>query len=203
MILLAHIGKNLAIPAFERLSHVRPTDEDERRAITRRLMHDEDIAIEDRFAGLLLLLYAQYLTVVSHLPVTAVIIKGPQTSLLLGTTHLLLPDPLNRLARKLLARQRGHTTIGTSSDSPWLFPGAFADQPLSSYHLGTRLKRLGIYSRPGRTSALMGLSTQLPAAVLTELLGLSPETATAWTQTGGNWARYAAELHDRPHPRIH
>ncbi|WP_327257274.1 hypothetical protein [Streptomyces sp. NBC_01244] len=57
---------------------------------------------------------------------------------------------------------------------------------------------LGIYSRPGRTSVLMGLSTQLPAAVLTELLGISPETATAWG--GGNWARYAAELQGRPHP---
>ncbi|MFF7872161.1 hypothetical protein ACFZCT_37830 [Streptomyces qaidamensis] len=128
--------------------------------------------------------------------------EGLQTSLLLGTTPLLLPDPLDKLARKLLARRRGHTTIGTSADSPWLFSGAFAGQPLSSYHLGTRLKRLGIYSRPGRTSALMGLSTQLPAAVLTELLGISPETATAWTLTGGNWARYAAELQDRPHPRL-
>ncbi|WP_406407115.1 hypothetical protein [Streptomyces sp. NBC_01643] len=197
-----HIGRSLAIPAFEKLSHVRPTDEDERWAITRRLMHDEDIAIEDRFAGLLVLLYAQRITTVSQLPITAVISEGPQTSLLLGTKPLLLPDPLDKLARKLLTRRRGHTTIGTSSDSPWLFPGAFAGQPLSSYHLGTRLKRLGIYSRPGRTSALMGLSTQLPASVLTELLGISPETATAWTQSGGNWARYAAELQDRPHPKL-
>lgn len=46
----------------------------------------------------------------------------------------------------------------------------------------------------------MNLSTQLPAAVLTELLGISPETATAWTQADGNWARYAAQLRDRPHP---
>ncbi|MBF8191388.1 hypothetical protein ITP53_37955 [Nonomuraea sp. K274] len=40
----------------------------------------------------------------------------------------------------------------------------------------------------------IGLSTQLPAAVLTELLGISPETATAWTQEGGHWARYAATV---------
>jgi hypothetical protein len=166
-------------------------------------MHDDGLAIEDRFAGLLVLLYAQPLTTVSQLPVTAVITEGSLTSLLLGDTPLVLPDPLDKLARRLLARRRGHTTIGMSTDSPWLFPGAFSGQPLSSHHLGTRLKRLGIYSRPGRTSALMGLSTHLPAAVLTELLGISPETATAWTQSGGNWARYAAELHDRPHPRLH
>ncbi|WP_329330886.1 hypothetical protein [Streptomyces luteogriseus] len=168
-------------------------DEDERWALSRRLMHDDDLAVEDRFAGLLVLLYAQSLTTVCQLPVTAVIVADSQTSLMLGDSPLLLPDPLDKLARRLLARRRGHVTIGASSDSPWLFPGAFAGQPLSNEHLGTRLKRMGIYSRPGRTSALMGLSTQLPAAVLTELLGISPETATAWTQEGGNWARYAAE----------
>ncbi|MBC9731407.1 hypothetical protein [Streptomyces sp. TRM68367] len=196
-----HVGKGLEIPAREKLSHVRPTDEDERWAVSRRLMHDDDLAIEDRFAGLLVLLYAQPLTVVSQLPVTAVIVEGSQTSLMLGDTPLLLPDPVDKLARRLVARRRGHTTIGTTADSPWLFPGALAGQPLSSHHLGKRLKRLGIYSRPGRTSALMSLSTQLPAAILTELLGISPETATAWTQEGGHWARYAAELQERPHPR--
>jgi hypothetical protein len=198
VILLAHIGKNLAIPAFERLSHVRPTDEDERRAITRRLMHDEDIAIEDRFAGLLVLL------LVSHLPITAVIIKGPQTSLLLGITHLLLPDPLKQtLPKAPRSATRTHDDRHLVRLALALPRRLRRPAPQQLPPLGTRHKRLGIYSRPGRTSALMGLSTQLPAAVLTELLGLSPETATAWTQTGGNWARYAAELHDRPRPRIH
>ena len=176
----AHQQGPLEIAAREKLSHVRHMDEDERWALSRRLMHD-DLAVEDRFAGLLVLLYAQSLTTVCQLPVTAVIVADSQTSLMLGDSPLLLPDPLDKLARRLLARRRG------------LFPGAFAGQPLSNEHLGTRLKRMGIYSRPGRTSALMGLSTQLPAAVLTELLGISPETATAWTQEGGNWARYAAE----------
>ncbi len=197
-----HIGKNLEIPVREKLSHVRPTDEEERWAVSRRLMHDADLAIEDRFAGLLVLLYAQPLTVVSQLPVTAVVVEGPRTSLMLGDTPLLLPDPVDKLARRLLTRRRGHSAIGTPADSPWLFPGAFAGRPLGNHQLGARLARLGIYSRPGRTSALMGLSTQLPAAVLTELLGISPETATAWTQSGGNWARYAAELHGRPNPRL-
>lgn len=72
---------------------------------------------------------------------------------------------------------------------------------VGDFHLGTRLKRLGIHSRPGRTSALMNLSTQLPAVIFTELLGMSPETATAWTQAGGNWARCAAQLPDRPNRR--
>ncbi|WP_329089648.1 MULTISPECIES: hypothetical protein [unclassified Streptosporangium] len=91
--------------------------------------------------------------------------------------------------------------IGVTEDSPWLFPGGFAGLHLSDFQLGTRLKRLGICSRPNRTSALLSLSTALPPMVLTELLGISPETVTAWTQTGGKWVRYAAELPDRHHPK--
>ncbi|MFD5779997.1 hypothetical protein ACFVWX_32795 [Streptomyces sp. NPDC058220] len=116
-----HIGKGLEIPAREKLSHVRPTDEDDRWKLSRRLMHDSGLAVEDRFAGLLVLLYAQPLTVVSQLPVTAVITEGPQTSLMLGDIPLLLSEPIGKLARQLVARRHGHTTIGTSSDSPWLF----------------------------------------------------------------------------------
>ena len=123
----AHQQGPLEIAAREKLSHVRHMDEDERWALSRRLMHD-DLAVEDRFAGLLVLLYAQSLTTVCQLPVTAVIVADSQTSLMLGDSPLLLPDPLDKLARRLLARRRGHVTIGASSDSPWLFPGAFAGQ---------------------------------------------------------------------------
>ena len=44
---------------------------------SRDLMHEDGLAIEDRFVGLLVLFYAQPLTVVSQLPVTAVIVGGP------------------------------------------------------------------------------------------------------------------------------
>lgn len=80
----AHQQGPLEIAAREKLSHVRPMDEDERWALSRRLMHDDDLAVEDRFAGLLVLLYAQSLTTVCQLPVTAVIVADSQTSLMLG-----------------------------------------------------------------------------------------------------------------------
>ncbi|GHE61401.1 hypothetical protein GCM10017771_84600 [Streptomyces capitiformicae] len=101
------------------------------------------------------------------------IIEGSQTSRTLGDTPLLLPDPSDKLARRLLARGRGRVSIGASSDSPWLLPGAFAGHHLNNEHLGTQLKRLGI----------------------------SPETATTCTQSGGHWSRYAAELKLRFHNR--
>ncbi|WP_150112982.1 hypothetical protein [Streptomyces violaceusniger] len=196
-----HIRPGLTIPPRETSAPIRPLDEDERWTLCRRLMHDDSVAIGDRFAGLLVLLYAQPLTVISRLPITSVIVEGTKTSLMLGEKPLLLQAALDTIAQQLLARRRGHITIGVTEDSPWLFPGGYVGQHLSDYHLGVRLTRIGIHSRSGRSSALSTLATQLPATVLTDLLGISIETATAWTQSGGHRARYAAELPGCPHPR--
>jgi len=47
----------------------------------------------------------------------------------------------------------------------------------------------------GRRAALVDLAAQLPAAVLADLLNLSPTTAVRWMhEAGGNWNGYAAQL---------
>ena len=62
------------------------------------------------------------------------------------------------------------------------------------------LRALGIYAQTGRRAALLDLATQLPAAVLADLLGLHQTTAAKWMhQAGGDWSGYAAELARRPH----
>jgi hypothetical protein len=54
---------------------------------------------------------------------------------------------------------------------------------------------LGIYAMPGRRAALTDLAAKMPAAVLADLLHLSPGTSVRWAhQAGGDWSRYAAEL---------
>ena len=64
--------------------------------------------------------------------------------------------------------------------------------------LGERLRALGIRALPGRPATLPQLATEVPAAVLAELLNLTPGTATRWTRdAGGDWSRYAAELAQR------
>ena len=53
----------------------------------------------------------------------------------------------------------------------------------------------------GRRAALTDLAAQLPAAVLADLLHLSPGAAVHWMHdAGADWTRYAAELaRDRNH----
>ena len=115
-----HIGKGLQIPARAKLSLVQPTDEDDRWALSHRLMHDDAIAIEDRFAGLLVLLYAQPLTVICRLPVTSVVIEGAKISLMLGERPCCCPTPWTRSHGSF---SRG--VAGTSpSASPRTHPGS-------------------------------------------------------------------------------
>ena len=47
----------------------------------------------------------------------------------------------------------------------------------------------------GRRATLLQLASEVPAAVLADLLHLSPGTATRWTRdAGGDWSRYAASI---------
>jgi hypothetical protein len=50
-------------------------------------------------------------------------------------------------------------------------------KPITASQLGERLRALGIYAMPGRRAALTDLAAKMPAAVLADLLHLSPGTA--------------------------
>lgn len=95
----------------------------------------------------------------------------------------------------------GYATAGhTPGWDPLPEPGGCspAGRPASPSlpsQLGERLRALGIYAMPGRRAALTDLAAKMPAAVLADLLHLSPGTAVRWVhQAGGDWSRYAAEL---------
>jgi hypothetical protein len=64
---------------------------------------------------------------------------------------------------------------------------------IGSSWLAARITALGLPINQIRTAALIDLATQLPAAFLRDLLGLSATTAVRWTQAAaGDWAGYAA-----------
>jgi hypothetical protein len=89
----------------------------------------------------------------------------------------------------------GHTGVGFSARTRWLFPGGIPGKPITASQLGERLHALGIYAMPGRRAALTDLAAKMPAAVLADLLHLLLGTSVRWVhQAGGDWSRYAAEL---------
>lgn len=179
------------------------TDPDTRWTIIRRLLHDDTLALPDRVAGCLVLLYAQPLSRITLITRDQIDHHHDGTlTLRFGTDPATIPEPLAGLIRDLLDTVHPYTGIGSPAHTPWLFPGIQPGQPLSAARLGVRLGKHGIDGRASRRAALLHLAAEVPAAVLAELLGYSNQSATTWTHdAGGTWSRYAADLaHERIQP---
>ena len=167
----------------------------------RWLLHDGTLKPEDRVAGLLVLLYAQWPATISQLTLSHVQASGGQVRIQLGREPVVLPEPLDALVLQVAAARRGHAAIGDQGTSPWLFPGGQPGRPISAFQLAERLRQIGIRSGQSRSAALFQLATNLPAAVLARMLGIHITVAVAWQRAAaGDWAAYAAEISRRNRP---
>jgi hypothetical protein len=82
-----------------------------------------------------------------------------------------------------------------AQDGIWLFSGARRGQPASPRTLLRSLTALGVPATISRNTALMELAGEMPAAVISRLLGIHLQRATAWTQDAGNTRpAYAGEI---------
>ena len=164
----------------------------------RRLLHDDTIRPEDRVAGLLLLLYAQGPAAIARLTLDHVHAGEHQVQLQLGREPIMLPEPLDALVLQLVATRRGHAALGDQGNSRWLFPGGQPARPISASQLAERLRQLGLRPGQARSTALFGLATELPAAMLARLLGIHIGVAVAWQRaSAGDWTAYAADYSRR------
>jgi hypothetical protein len=189
---------SLEFPATRWHGPARTIDTEARWAQARWLLHDHAVHPVDRVAALLVLLYAQTPAAVSRLTLEHVQATERAVCLRLGREPIALPEPLAGLVTDLVARRSGHAALGDQATSPWLFPGGRPGQPISACQLADRMRRLGLRPAQSRTTALSGLATELPAAVLARLLGIHIKVAVAWQQAcAGDWARYAADYSRR------
>ncbi|MVU77140.1 hypothetical protein GPX89_07745 [Nocardia sp. ET3-3] len=189
----------LQVPKYQQASQTNPLDAERRWALARQLLDDHTIAAKDRVAGLFTLLYAQPATNIVRLTAADITISSTDTYIRFGTVPLKLPEPVAVLLDEHLRTRTCRTVFGRSDESTWLFPsGTDPARPMSPGHLGRRLSRIGIQSRPGRQAALLDIATQLPAAVIADLLGISTSAADGWVdRSGASWANYAALVHRR------
>jgi hypothetical protein len=176
----------------------RVIDSEGRWERARRLLHDDTVKPEDRVAGLLVLLYAQGTTAISHLTLDHVQATGQDVRLRLGREPITLPEPLDELVLQLVASRRGHAALGDQGTSRWLFPGGQPGRPISAHQLRERLHKLDLHPGQDRSTALFGLATELPAALLARLLGIHISVAVAWQRaSSGDWTNYAADYSRR------
>jgi hypothetical protein len=175
-----------------------PHDTQKRWDDARRLLHDGTLAIQDRVAGLLLLLYAQHISAITELTTGDVRDDGTTVSIMLGTVPVTLPEPLDGLVRELAATHRGHAAIGRPGTTPWLFRGGRPGQHIGYDRLCARLKNIGLSPQQDRSTALFALAAELPAAILARMLGIHIAVAVQWQRAAsGDWGAYAADISRR------
>jgi hypothetical protein len=201
---LAWAARHGHCPAFTLPGRMRAsgtaTSQEQRWALAARLLHDGTLDLTDRAAGSLLLLYGQQLSRIAAMTTSQITIRGNAALVHFGDHDVPVPEPLGVILTDLTHTGRTHTGTGSPVTTPWLFPGGLPGQPITASRLGQRLRHLGIHAMSGRRAALLDLAAQLPAAVLADLLGMAPTTATRWMhQAGGDWSRYAAELAQASH----
>lgn len=180
-------------------------DTDTRWEQARRLIHDHSLKPEDRLAGLLVLLYAQTASAISQLTLDHIQSSGNEVRLRLGHEPVILPEPLDTLAKQVVAARHGHAAIGDPGTSPWLFPGGQRGRPVSAFRMAEWLRQLGIHAGRARSAAaLFHLATELPAAVLARMLGIHIAVAVAWQRaSAGDWTTYAADVARRTRHEHH
>jgi len=180
------------VPAGRTSEPVAPIEHDERWAVARRLLHAPDISVADRVAGVLVIVYAQPLTRINRLTVSDLIMQPGRVAIRLGSSPIEIPEPLAAYVHELVADRRPQPRkVHIRSDPGWLFLGANPGRPISQYTLASRLRRHGIEPGRHRRAALYQLAAEMPAAVVADLLGISPSTANIWSRLAGrSWNAY-------------
>jgi hypothetical protein len=108
----------LEIPTVDHQSAgVKTIPDDERWALLRQLLHDDQLDPVSRFSGLLVLLFAQPASRIVRLTTDQIITTKGKVQILIGRKPLDLPPPLNDLAQQLLARRRGHALLGHTDEN--------------------------------------------------------------------------------------
>ena len=193
-------ASRLTAPSSRWTGLAGPLDQDRRWADARRLLHDDTCPVANRVAGLLILLYAQKLSVIAALTTQHVLHEDGRTLLRLGSRPIVLPAPLDALVGALAGGRKIPGTSLLSVPSSWLFPGRRPGSPLTEDALGQRLHALGISPRQGRGTALFTLAADVPAAILAKTLGIHVKAAIQWQKiSGGDWSTYAADVSRRSH----
>jgi hypothetical protein len=188
----------LTYPAVRWGGPTSALDHEARWSAARRLLEDDTLSPRDRFAGLLVLLYAQSVSSIARLRTDQVEIEADVVRLSLGTVPVILPEPLASLAIQLVRDNKGHATVGGGGSYRWLMPGGQPGRHIHAESLRQRMVALGIKPGAAHSTAMFQLSTDVPAAVLSQLLGMHVDVAVAWQHaSAGDWMTYAAEASRR------
>jgi hypothetical protein len=117
-------------------------------------------------------------------------ISDGNTMIRFSETPITLPDPIATAVHEWLD-QRDAAMPPMANPSPWLFPGNPPSRPIGELSLSRRLKHIGVDCDDDRRAALLHLAGEIPAAILSDLVGIHVNTAVAWAEIAGRpWGDY-------------
>jgi hypothetical protein len=177
--------------------------EDQRWQQLRHLLDHDDLPVDARVAGGLVLLYGLPASRLRVLTVEHIQRDGDDTYLDFGSQPLFIPPRLAVLLNVLAASPRRLSMVPVARDRRWLFPGVVPGEPLSEPGFMQLLRRAGVSTRAARSAALIAFAAELPPSVLAELLGVTIHTAQKWAaRSRPDWAAYLkARMADDPRRR--
>jgi hypothetical protein len=182
----------LDFPAGQRGGPSLPVNSEDLVELAQRLLHDPELPAHDRVAAVLIAVFAQPVSRVARLTADDIIVDGESVAIRFGDTAVSLPGPVARDVRCLLA-ELAKRSPRMLRDPQWLFPGAMRSRPIGELVLSRRMKHMGIECNGARRAALLELAGRLPAAIVSDLLGVHVTTATQWAQISGRpWSDYPA-----------
>ena len=164
----------------------------------RRLLHDDTVKPEDRVAGLLVLLYAQWPATISRLTLDHVHASDEQVRLRLGREPVVLPEPLAALSCGSSPPAAATPPSATTEPRPGCSPADNPDARSAPTASPNDCANSASAPARSRSTALFQLATDLPAAMLARMLGIHITVAVAWQRaSAGDWTTYAADVSRR------
>lgn len=137
-----------------------------------------------RVAGLLILLYGVRPERIHQLTTADVAKTGERTYLTFATQPIELPPVMASLFDELiLEAERTPSSMLRDGEGRHLFPSPKRQhEPVHPVTLGRWLARAGMSPHLARNHAMIALTTDLPAAVVSAQMGLTPQTTARWAQ---------------------
>jgi hypothetical protein len=164
--------------------------EPDRVAVIRRLLHDETVRLDLRVAGLLVLVLAQ--PGITLVRLTTAHVHLDPVRIRIGTDQAEIPPPFDGLVERLWHR-RAAAALDPPPAAAWMFPGRMLGEPMSAKALRDALRPIGVPVRVSKNTAAAALVAELPAPLVSRVIGVHPSTASRWaTETGTGWSAYPA-----------
>jgi hypothetical protein len=187
------------LPASE-AGHTAPMSGEDRITHLGRVLTAGDLPLRTRAAAAIVLLYAQPVSRIVRLTLDDVIRDGNEVLLQLGEPPSPVPEPVAGILTDWIS-SRTNMRTATNRDSPWLFPGRRAGQPMGPDYLTALIRGIGIPTAAGRASAIRRQVLEMPSPVVADALGYHPvTTARLAAQAAATFSRYAPGDRARPSP---